>query len=45
MMTPKFWKHLKHHGFLKTYTRGHAASRHSHMIGGNRTDTYVKCKG
>ena len=44
-MTPKFWKHLKHYGLLKTYTRGHMANRHAHYIGGNRTDTYVKCKG
>lgn len=45
MLTPKFWIHLRREGFVKTWTRGHKASRHSHYIAGNRTDGYAKCVG
>jgi hypothetical protein len=45
MLTPKFFKHLKNYGWLDTYKRGHKASRHSHYIGGHRTDTYVEMVG
>lgn len=33
-MQKKFWVLLKKDGFLKTYTRGHSSSRHSHYVGG-----------
>ncbi len=33
-MQKKFWVLLKKDGLLKTYTRGHSASRHSHYVGG-----------
>lgn len=45
MLTPKFWIHLRREGFVKTWTRGHKASRHAHYIAGNRTDGYSKQVG
>ncbi|EDK31662.1 NADH:ubiquinone oxidoreductase 17.2 kDa subunit (macronuclear) [Tetrahymena thermophila SB210] len=45
MLTPKFWVHLRREGFIKTWTRGHKASRHAHYVGGNRTDGYTKQVG
>ena len=34
MLNKKFWILVKKDGFLKTWTRGHMASRHSHYVGG-----------
>ena len=43
MLSPKFWALVKKDGFMRTYTRMHAASRHSHYAGGNHAA--VKCVG
>ncbi len=45
MLTTKFLRHIKREGWLKTYTRGHRASRMSHYIGAMRSDYYVKSVG
>ena len=45
MITPKFWAHLRREGFIKTWTKGHKAGRHSHYIGSNNPTGYVKPVG
>jgi len=45
MITPKFWAIVRREGFLKTWTRGHKAGRHSHYIGSNNPAGYVKPVG
>jgi len=45
MITPKFWAIVRREGFLKTWTKGHKAGRHSHYIGSNNPAGYVKPVG